>query len=134
MKISCKMLLSGIALAGRLMAALPPLAGDGVTDDTAAIQAGLDYLAARGGGKLYFPFTTNGYLVAAPAKLVEALRAQLAVQAQGGVKVVADEMTGAGFTVKLDGGRVEYDFTAATIAAELSKRLRPDLAKLMAEV
>ena len=39
--------------------------GDGVTDDTAAIQAGLDYLAARGGGKLYFPFTTNGYLVRA---------------------------------------------------------------------
>ena len=27
--------------------------GDGVTDDTAAIQAGIDYLAARGGGKLY---------------------------------------------------------------------------------
>ena len=29
--------------------------GDGVTDDTAAILAGLDFLAARGGGKLYFP-------------------------------------------------------------------------------
>jgi len=29
--------------------------GDGVTDDTAAIKAGLNFLAARGGGKLCFP-------------------------------------------------------------------------------
>ncbi len=42
--------------------------GDGVSDDTAAIQAGIDYLAARGGGKLYFPFTRSGYLVASPAR------------------------------------------------------------------
>ena len=42
--------------------------GDGVTDDTAAIQAGLDYLAARGGGRLFFPFRPKGYLVASPAK------------------------------------------------------------------
>ena len=57
--------------------------GDGVTDDTAAIQAGLDYLAARGGGKLYFPFTTNGYLIASPAKEYAAngrlVRAQLVI-------------------------------------------------------
>jgi hypothetical protein len=42
--------------------------GDGVTDDTKAIQAGLDFLAKRGGGKLYFPYTKNGYLVASPGK------------------------------------------------------------------
>ena len=57
--------------------------GDGVTDDTAAIQAGLDYLAARGGGKLYFPYTTNGYLIASPAKEYAAngrlVRAQLVI-------------------------------------------------------
>ena len=69
--------------------------------------------------------------VAAPAKLVEALRAQLAAQAQGGVKVVADEMTGAGFTVKLDNGRVEHDFTDAAIANALAQRLRADLAALL---
>ena len=57
--------------------------GDGVTDDTAAIQAGLDYLATRGGGKLYFPFTTNGYLVASPGREYAAngriVRAQIVI-------------------------------------------------------
>lgn len=42
--------------------------GDGVTDDTAAIQRGIDFLAERGGGRLYFPYTPHGYLVASPAK------------------------------------------------------------------
>ena len=42
--------------------------GDGETDDTAAIQRGIDFLAARGGGRLFFPYTARGYLVAAPAK------------------------------------------------------------------
>ena len=69
--------------------------------------------------------------VAASAKLVDALRAQLAAQAQGGVKVVADEMTGAGFTVKLDNGRVEHDLTDAAISGALAQRLRSDLAELI---
>ena len=42
--------------------------GDGVTDDTEAIQRAIDYLDARGGGKLFFPYTREGYLIAAPAK------------------------------------------------------------------
>ena len=75
---------------------------------------------------------TNGDAeVATSAKLVDALRAQLAAQAQNGVKVVADEMTGAGFTVKLDNGRVEHDFTDAAISEALAQRLRADLAKLL---
>ena len=69
--------------------------------------------------------------VATSAKLVDALRAQLAAQAQNGVKVVADEMTGAGFTVKLDNGRVEHDFTDAAISEALAQRLRSDLAALL---
>jgi len=73
----------------------------------------------------------KGEVTAGP-KIAAALKAQLA--AKPNFTVVLDETLGAGFTVKLDGGRVEYDFTAATIAAELSKRLRPDLAKLMLQV
>ena len=73
----------------------------------------------------------TGEVTAGP-KIAAALKAQLA--SQPNFTVVLDETLGAGFTVKLDGGRVEYDFTAATIAAELSKRLRPDLAKLMQQV
>ena len=67
--------------------------------------------------------------VAAPAKLVPALKAQLA--AQGSITVVTDETLGTGVSVKTDGGRVESAFTADVIAAELAKRLRPDLAKLL---
>ena len=75
--------------------------------------------------------TGSGAEVAASAKLVDALRAQLAAQAQNGVKVVADEMTGAGFTVKLDNGRVEHDFTDAAISEALAQGLRSDLAALL---
>ncbi len=69
--------------------------------------------------------------VFAGAKVAEALRAQLA--ARGGFRVTLDDSVGSGFTVRLDGGRVEHDFTGAAIAAELSKRLRPDLAKIVGE-
>ena len=42
--------------------------GDGVTDDTEAIQRAIDYLDSRGGGKLFFPYTTAGYFLSSPAK------------------------------------------------------------------
>ena len=55
--------------------------GDGVTDDTEAIQRAIDFLDARGGGKLYFPFTKHGYLLSSPAKEYDSegrlVRAQL---------------------------------------------------------
>lgn len=69
--------------------------------------------------------------VAAGERLAAALKAQLAAAAAKGVQVVLDETTGAGFSLRLDGGRVEYDFSEAAIAAALAKRLRPDLAKLV---
>ena len=62
-------------------------------------------------------------------KLAAALKSQLA--ALKSFSVTTDDTLGAGFTVRLDGGRVEHDFTAATISTELAKRLRPDLAKLL---
>ena len=40
--------------------------GDGVTDDTAAIQKAIDFAAKRGGGKILFPYTKGGYRVASP--------------------------------------------------------------------
>ena len=67
--------------------------------------------------------------VAAPAQLAAALKAQLAAQAN--ITVVLDEAHDTGFSVKLDGGRVEHAFTGEVIAAELAKRLRPDLAALL---
>ena len=69
--------------------------------------------------------------VAANAQLAEALRAQLAAGAAKGVTVVTDETVGTGFSVRLDGGRVEHDFSEKAITAALAKRLRPDLAKIV---
>ena len=65
----------------------------------------------------------------ASSRTAAMLRAQLA--SLGSFKVVVDESVGSGFSVKVDGGRVEHDFTAKAIAEELSRRLRPDLAALL---
>ena len=40
--------------------------GDGITDDTAAIQAAINHAAARGGGRILFPYTPTGYRLASP--------------------------------------------------------------------
>ena len=72
---------------------------------------------------------TGAAEVAVPAKLAQALKAQLA--AQQNLTVVTDDTLGTGFSVRLDGGRVEHAFTGAAIADELAKRLRPDLARLV---
>ena len=67
--------------------------------------------------------------IACGSRLASVLRAQLS--AGGTFTVVTDESLGTGFTVRLDGGRVEHAFTGEVIADELAKRLRPDLAALM---
>ncbi len=86
--------------------------------------------AAAVAGDAVKQLSGTGEISAAP-KLVEAIRAQLA--AKPSFTVVLDDTLGSGFTVKQDGGRVEHDFTGKTVAAELAKRLRPDLAALMTE-
>ena len=70
--------------------------------------------------------------VAANEKLAAALKAQLATDAAKGVKVVLDPSVGSGFSIRLDGGRVEHDFSEAAISAAIAKRLRPALAALLA--
>ena len=69
-----------------------------------------------------------GEIVCGP-ELARALAANLA--ALGSFTVTTDESAGAGFSVKVDGGRVESAFTADVVAGELAKRLRPDLAALL---
>ena len=63
------------------------------------------------------------------AKLATALKSQISNLKS--FSVTTDATLGTGFTVKTDGGRVEHAFTVEVIAAELAKRLRPDLAKLI---
>ena len=67
--------------------------------------------------------------VALAPKVASALAASLS--AKGNFKVVTDETLDTGFTVKVDGGRVEHSYTGEVIAEELAKRLRPDLAELV---
>ena len=70
---------------GQLNVLLFGAKGDGVPDDTEAIQRAIDYLDSRGGGKLYFPYTKYGYLLSSPAKEYTAdgtlVRAQLILPA-----------------------------------------------------
>jgi len=42
--------------------------GDGVTDDTAAIQRAIDFIAERGGGKVFFPYAPKGYRLSSPGR------------------------------------------------------------------
>lgn len=58
--------------------------GDGLADDTAAIQQAINYLAERRGGKLFFPYTPTGYRIASPGIETldgKPLRAQLYIPA-----------------------------------------------------
>ena len=67
--------------------------------------------------------------IAVAPKLAEALRAELA--GRGCFTVVTDEALGTGFSVKLEGGRVEHAFTGAVVAEAIAARLRPELARLV---
>ena len=72
--------------------------------------------------------TGPGEITCGP-RLAQALGARLA--ADKSFTVTTDAALESGFAVKLDGGRVEHAFTGDVIAAELAKRLRPDLAALL---
>ena len=64
--------------------------GDGVTDDTAAIQAAIDATVEKGGGKITFPYTPKGYRLASPGRETyggRPCRAQLCLPAKRGVNI-----------------------------------------------
>jgi len=72
--------------------------GDGVTDDTAAIQAALDDVYATGGGTLYFP--TGVYLV---TSIVKSFASNITVKFHGAGKMATVlRKTGASTTPILD--------------------------------
>ena len=76
--------------------------GDGVADDTPAIQAAIDAVAQRGGGRILFPFTPEGYRLASPGRELSRdgrpLRAQLELP-QGDANVLLEGEMGAGKSV-----------------------------------
>ena len=64
--------------------------GDGVTDDTVAIQAAIDATVEKGGGKITFPYTPKGYRIASPGRESfggRPCRAQLCLPARMGVNI-----------------------------------------------
>ena len=69
--------------------------------------------------------------VVASRDLANVLRAKLAHEARNGVTVVTDDRAGTGFKVRVDGGRVEHEFTGAAVAEALARGLRPRLAELL---
>tara|TARA_Y100000114_G_scaffold43216_1_gene38660 strand:- start:10400 stop:12316 length:1917 start_codon:yes stop_codon:yes gene_type:complete len=73
--------------------------GDGSTDDTAAIQAGIDYLESIGGGVLFFPSAT--YAVTTATLEMDATGIHLeGSTAQGGVQLSISHTSGAGIHLK----------------------------------
>ena len=70
-------------------------------------------------------------VVDAGSKIADSVRAQLASQGVSGVTVVTDEMSGGGFSVRVNGGAVEHSFKGDVVTGELAKLLRPALAELV---
>ena len=85
-----------------------------------------DYLVAS-----LQPLTLDGPSPYTAERFIELCRSQLSAVDADGVAAVMDESVGTGFSVRLDGGRVEHDFSEKAITAALAKRLRPDLAKIV---
>ncbi len=65
------------------------------------------------------------------AAVRDALLGTLQAEAAKGLDVHSGDGLTAGFRVTLAGGRVEYDFSDAAICEEMSRMLRPELAKLL---
>lgn len=110
------------------------------------ISAGVkDALADEGAVSAWISKAVDGYLAQGEkgiavalggdaAKMASAVKAALAAKAaNGGIAVEASPAFPNGFTIKLDGGRVEQCFTTDAISDALGRLLRPELAALMRE-
>ena len=76
--------------------------------------------------------TVSARLPKAAEALLPALRELLRREAESGkVEVVLDAAQGSGFSLRIQNGRVEHDFSAEAVAAAMSKTLRPQLAELL---
>ena len=62
-------------------------------------------------------------------RIADTLKAQYASKTN--ITIGGDDGITAGFTIKLDNGRVEHSFTDKVVAEELAKHLRADLAALV---
>lgn len=66
------------------------------------------------------------------AAMAGAIKASLAKKAtEGGIAIESSPAFPNGFTIKLDGGRVEQCFTAEAVTDALSRLLRPELSALL---
>ncbi len=99
-----------------------------ITDVSASMASG-DWVAPLAQEAVKAYLGKGSVEVAAGKKVLDALRAELA--GRQAFTLVTDEHTGGGFRVRLEGGRVEHDFTGKAVAAALSDLLRPDLAALI---
>jgi|LFRM01.1.fsa_nt_gb V/A-type H+-transporting ATPase subunit E len=82
------------------------------------------------GGDKEVEVVVGGGAAAQAAGLLARLR-QEAGTGQG-ITIASNPAFPAGFTLRLQGGRVAYSFTAEAITAALARLLRPQLAKLLA--
>lgn len=64
-------------------------------------------------------------------KLSSFIVGEFAKQLKAGVKVESDKGVKFGFRIKLDGGKVTHEFTAAAMADSLAALLRPQLARIV---
>ena len=58
-------------------------------------------------------------------------RGRLAAEVAKGLKIAPDADVSAGVSVRLDGGRIEHDFSEKAVVEALSAHIRPQLAKIV---
>jgi V/A-type H+/Na+-transporting ATPase subunit E len=117
-------------LAKRIEALLSREVAAAAADETAFRKWVSDAVTAYlKGGDDEVEVVLGGAAAEQAAGLVERLRAEAA--SADGIKVSPNPVFPNGFTIRLQGGRVEHSFTTEAITAALARLLRPQLVKLL---